>query len=122
MERWHIIKLIPAGVPAGIVPHTVAAPAMIDHKFIDVIALVTDAFFFEYFFDEVDHISGVVRPVITAIDEKDIELLPTKSEFLLVFDLFKFLTVTGALRAFFRGTLTSVDEPAHVAFPDITWI
>jgi hypothetical protein len=122
MERRHIIKLIPAGVPAGIVPHTVAAPAMIDHKFIEVIALVTDAFFFQNLLDEVDHVSGIVRTVIAAIYEKDIELLPTKSEFLLVFDLFKFLILTGALRAFFRGTLTSVDKPAHVAFPDITWI
>jgi hypothetical protein len=120
MERRHIIKLIPAWVPAGIVPHAVTAPAMIDFKFIDVIAPVTNTLFFEYLLDEVDHVSGVVRPVVAAVDEKDIELLPIESEFLFVFDFLKFLNSTGTLRAFFRRTLTSVDEPTHVAFPDVT--
>jgi predicted helicase len=90
VERRHIIKLIPAGVPAGIVPHAVAAPAMIDDKLIDVIAPVTDALFPEYLLDEVDHVSRVVRPVVAAVDEKDIELNTVKSEFLFFPDFLKF--------------------------------
>jgi hypothetical protein len=121
MERWHIIKLIPARIFASIVPHTIAAPAMIDRKFIDVIAPVTDPFFLKYFFDEVDHVPRVVRPVIAAVDEEDFKLLPIKSEFLFVFDFLKFPDSTGTLRAFFGRTLPSVDEPAHMAFPDVTW-
>jgi hypothetical protein len=120
MERWHIIQLIPARVPAGIVPHAVAAPAMIDRKFIDVIASVTDTFFVEYLLDKVDHVSRVVRPVIAAVDDEDIELLPIKSEFLCVFDFLKFSDRAGTLRAFFRGILPPEDESTDVAFPDIT--
>jgi len=121
MKRWHIIKLIPARVPAGIIPHTVAAPAMINEKFIDVIAPVTDTLFFEDLFDKVNHVSGVVRPVIAAIDEEDIELRTIIPEFLCVYNFFKFPVSTGALRAFFRWTISSGGVPAHVAFPDITW-
>jgi hypothetical protein len=121
VERWHIIKLIPARVPAGIVPHTIAAPAMINSKFIDVIAPVTDALFFEDLLNKVDHISRVVRPVIATVNEKDIEFFPIKSEFLFVFNFFKFTVSTGALGAFFRRAVTAGGVPAHVAFPDITW-
>ena len=120
MECRHIIKLVPAGVPAGIIPHTVAAPAVIDDKFIDVITPVTHPFFFEYLFDEVDHVPCVVRPVIAAVDEKDIKFLAVKHEFLFVLGLFKFPAGTSALRAFIRCIFTVIDIPAYVALPGIT--
>jgi hypothetical protein len=94
---------------------------MINSKFIDVIAPVTDALFFEDLLNKVDHIPGVVRPVIAPVNEKDIEFSPVKSEFLFVLDFFKFTVSTGALRAFFRWAVTPVGVPTHVAFPDITW-
>ncbi|MGD0080346.1 MAG: hypothetical protein ABSB80_06850 [Methanoregula sp.] len=94
---------------------------MVDDEFIDVKAPVTDAFFFEDLLDEVDHVSGIVRPVIAAIDEKDIKFFPVISEFLFIGYFFKFPESTGALRAFFRWTLAPVDESAHMTFPDITW-
>jgi hypothetical protein len=121
MERRHIIKLVPARVPAGIVPHAVTAPAMINGKFIDVIAAVTDALFLEDLLDKVDHVSGVVRPVIAPVNEKDIEFFPIKSQFLFVPGFFEFAVRAGALRAFFRRAVTSVGVPAHVAFPGVTW-
>jgi hypothetical protein len=94
---------------------------MINGKFIEIITSVSDALFFEHLLDEVNHVPCVVRPVIAAVDEEDIELLPIKPEFLFVFNFFKFPVSTGALRAFLRGPLPSVSIPAHVAFPDITW-
>ena len=120
MEGRHIIQLIPAGVPAGIVPHAVAAPAVIDLKFIDIIAPVTYVLFLEYLFDEVDHVSGIVRPVIAAIDEEDIKFLTVKPEFLFIPDLFELPAGTGTLRAFIRRTVPLIDEPAHVAFPAVS--
>jgi hypothetical protein len=94
---------------------------MINGKFIDVIAPVTDALFFKDFLNKIDHIPGVVRPVIAAVNEKDIEFFPVKSEFLFVLEFFKFTVSTGALGALFRRAVTSVGIPADVAFPAITW-
>jgi len=121
VERRHLITLVPAREPAGIVPHTVAAPAMIDVIFINVKPPVTGAPFFEDLLDQVNHVAGVVRPVITAIDEEDIELLPIKPEFLFVVNFFKLTFSAGALRAFFRRFLAGVDIPAHAAFPAFIW-
>ena len=42
---------------------------MIDGKFIEVKAPVTDTFFTEYLFYEVDHVSGIVCPVIAPIQQ-----------------------------------------------------
>jgi hypothetical protein len=94
---------------------------MVDGEFIDVIAPVTDPLFFEDLLNEVDHVPGIVRPVIAAIDEKDIEFFPVIPEFLFIGYFFKFPVSTGALRAFFRRTPVTVDESAHMTFPNLTW-
>jgi hypothetical protein len=69
MENGHIVQLVPARVAADIIPHIITAPAVIDGKFIEVKAPVTDTFFTEYLFDEVDHVSGIVCPVIAPIPQ-----------------------------------------------------
>jgi hypothetical protein len=74
MERGHVIQLVPARIPAGIIPHAVTAPAMVDIKFIDVEPPVTYAAFFKYLLDQVDHVPGIIRPVIAAINQEDVEL------------------------------------------------
>ena len=120
MERWHIIQLIAARVPAGIVPHAVTAPAVVDEKFVDVIPPVTDTFFSKYLFYEVDHIPGIVSAMVAAVDEKNIEFLSIIPEFLFLFDFLKFSDRAGTLRAFFRLILPPEDESTDVTFPDIT--
>jgi hypothetical protein len=82
MEGGHIIELIAAWVFTGIIPHGVAAPAMVNSKFIEVVAPVTDTIFPEYILDEVNHVSCIVRPVTAAIDKEDIKLFPVIPEFL----------------------------------------
>jgi hypothetical protein len=114
MERRHIIKLIPARVPAGIIPHTVAAPAMINEKFIDVIAPVTDTLFFENLFDKVNHVSGIVRPVIAAIDEEDVKLHRHTW-----FSLSLLLQIPTVMYGTARHSSGFTPEVCtHVAFPD----
>ena len=82
MERGHVIELVPARVPAGVVPHAVAAPAMVDDEFIQVIATITDTLFFQNFFDKVHHIASVIGLVITAVNEEDVKSLSIIPEFL----------------------------------------
>jgi hypothetical protein len=69
MENGHIVQLVPARVDADIIPHIITAPAVIDGKFIEVKAPVTDTVFTEYLFDEVDHVCGIVCPVIAPIPQ-----------------------------------------------------
>jgi hypothetical protein len=93
---------------------------MVDVKFIEVIAPVTDALFLEHLLDEIDHVSRVVCPVIAAIDEEYIKLLPVKPEFLFFPGFFILPARAGALRAFFRWAFALVDKAAHMTFPGIT--
>jgi hypothetical protein len=50
MECRHVIELVPARILAGIIPHAVATPAVIDMEFVQVIAAVTHTPFPEHLF------------------------------------------------------------------------
>jgi hypothetical protein len=84
MECGHVINLIAAWEFAGIVPHAVAAPAVIDVKFVQVIPPVTHTPFFEHLLYQLNHVSRVIRPVVAAIDQQDIELFTIIPELLLL--------------------------------------
>ncbi len=80
MERSHFIELVPAWKFAGIVPHTVTAPAVIDMEFVQVITTVAHTPFFEYFLNQIDHVSGIVRPVVAAVDQQNIKFFSVIDE------------------------------------------
>jgi hypothetical protein len=82
MEGRHIIELVPAGEFTRIIPQGIAAPAMVNSKFIEIVAPVADAPFFEYLFDQVYHVSGIICPVTAAVDEENIKPFPVIPEFL----------------------------------------
>lgn len=82
MKRRHVIELVPAGIFAGVVPHAITAPAMVDMKFIQVITPVTYISFPEDLLHKIQHIPGVIRSVTAAIDQEDLKL------FAVVFDRF----------------------------------
>lgn len=82
MKRQHVIKRVPAGIFAGVVPHAVTTPAMVDMKFIQVITLVTYIPSHKGLPHKIQHIPVTIRSVTTAIDQEYLEL------FTVVLDLF----------------------------------
>jgi len=83
MKSGHVIKLVPAWISACIIPHAVAAPAMVDLIFIQVITPVEYAPLLKDLLHQVYHVPGVIRPVAASINQEDVELCPIIPELLL---------------------------------------
>ena len=106
MKCRHVIQLVPAGVPAGIVPHAIAAPAMVDLKFIQVIAPVTHAPLLKHLLNQVDHEPGIIGTVIAAIDQEDIKFFTIIGEFFRPWQACVLPAGSGALWTFVRRGIT----------------
>ena len=122
MKRWHVVELVPARVSASIIPHTVTAPAVVDSKFVEVIAPVSYTVLFEHFLCQIREVAGIVCTVAAAIDQEHIELFSVVMKDVLTGKLNKLPAGAGTLQAFCRRILPIVDVSADCTFPRVTWL